>query len=97
MNTWDATSTIELVIEGILATGLAMSNEQEHHPQVSRMTPEQEKAAGERMDRLVAAMTVDKYREMEANGETLTDEQRRAYDQAKSKIPDLVANADQDK
>ena len=97
MNTWDATSTVELVIEGILATGLAMSNEQEHHPQMSRMTPEQEKAASERMSRLVAAMTVDKYREMEANGETLTDEQLRAYDRAKAKIPDLVVTADQDK
>jgi hypothetical protein len=40
---------------------------------------------------------VDKYREMEANGETLTDEQLRAYDRAKAKIPDLVVNADQDK
>lgn len=74
-----------------------MSNEQEQHSQVSRMTPKQERAAGERMDRLVDAMTVDQYRTMEANGETLTDEQRQAYNQAKARIPDLVAKADQDK
>jgi hypothetical protein len=74
-----------------------MKEEQAKHSRVSRMTPEQEREKGRQMDRLVAAMTVDKYREMEASGETLTAEQRQAYEEAKAKIPDLVAKADQDK